>query len=40
MKKHVYSRPSVARTLMALYHGSFELVLESLGNDPIAAYLG
>ena len=28
---HKYSRPSVARTLMARYHGYFELILESLG---------
>ena len=28
---HKYSRSSVARTLMARYHGYFELILESLG---------
>ena len=27
----------MARTLMALYHGCFELFLESLGKNPIAA---
>ena len=32
-----YSRTSVARTLMLVYHGYFELILESLTKDPIAA---
>ena len=35
-----YSRTSVARTLMAIYHGCFELVLDSFGKNPIAANLG
>ena len=30
----------MARTLMARYHGCFELVLESLGKNPRAADLG
>ena len=36
-----YSNPSVARTLMARhsYHGCFEPVLESRGENPIAADL-
>ena len=32
-----YSRTSVARTLMLVYDGYFELILESLTKDPIAA---
>ena len=34
-----YSRTSVARTWL-VYHGYFELVLESLGRSHLAAYLG
>ena len=36
----IYSKTSMARTLMARYHGCFELVLESLGRNPLAADLG
>ena len=38
--KEIYSRTSVAETLMARYHGCFELVLESLVKNPLAADLG
>ena len=37
LKFCMYSRTSVARTLMTRYHGYFEFVLESLGKNPIAA---
>ena len=36
----IYSRTSKARTLMALYHGCFEFLLESLRTNPIVADLG
>ena len=35
-----YSRTSMARTLMARLHGCFELVLESLEQNHLAADLG
>ena len=35
-----YSRTSMARTLMVVYHGCFEFVLESLGKKTLAADLG
>ena len=35
-----YSKPSVARTLMACLPCCFELVLESLGKNPIGVDLG
>ena len=40
LRKHVYSRNSMARTLMARLPWLFELILESLGNNPLAADLG
>ena len=36
---YMYSKTSVARTLMARLHSCFELVLESLGKNPLAADL-
>ena len=39
-REEKYSRTSMARTLMALHHGCFELVFESVGKNPIAADLG
>ena len=38
--QEINSRTSVARTLMARLPWLFELVLESLGNNPIAPDLG
>ena len=38
--KCIYSRTSMTRTLIARYPGCFELILESLRKNPIAAYLG
>ena len=35
-----YNRTSMARTLKLVYHGCIELILESLGTNPIAADLG
>ena len=41
-RSKTYSRPAVAQTLMSrlVYHVCFELILESLGKNPIAADLG
>ena len=36
----IYSRTSVAKTLMLVYHGCFELILMSLGKNPLPAVLG